>query len=280
MILRPPREEDVPAIVAMRSRFAPERFSEERLTREWSEPGFDPERDARVADGGYAAVEDYGDGPAWIELHGEGPEPLLEWALNRATADRVFCGGWKGDEPVRRALESAGFRAVRRSYRMAIDLGDAPESVPPPAGLELRAFLSGEERAVYETHMETFEDSWEHVHMPYDRWLHWNVERPGFDPALWLVAVEGEAIAGIVLCRIHDEDPATGWVTILGVRREWRRRGLGEALLRAGFAELARRGCGRAVLGVDAESLTGAHRLYERTGMHVAARFDVYEKTS
>lgn len=51
-----------------------------------------------------------------------------------------------------------------------------------------------------------------------------------------------------------------------------------EPLLRAGFAELARRGCRRAVLGADAESLTGAHRLYERAGMHAAARFDVYER--
>jgi hypothetical protein len=27
-----------------------------------------------------------------------------------------------------------------------------------------------------------------------------------------------------------------------------------------------------------AESLTGAHRLYERAGMHVAARYDIYER--
>lgn len=33
-----------------------------------------------------------------------------------------------------------------------------------------------------------------------------------------------------------------------------------------------------AVLGVDAESLTGANRLYEQAGMRVAARFDIYEK--
>ena len=161
---------------------------------------------------------------------------------------------------------------------MAIELEGAPAAPSLPAGLELRSFRAGEERAVYETHMETFEDSWEHVHVPFERWLHWTVERPGFEPDLWLLACEGEDIAGIVLCRINAEDPRTGWVTILGVRRAWRRRGLGEALLRAGFAALAGRGCRRAVLGVDAESLTGAHRLYERAGMHVAARFDVYER--
>jgi hypothetical protein len=30
--------------------------------------------------------------------------------------------------------------------------------------------------------------------------------------------------------------------------------------------------------GVERESLTGARRLYERAGMHVARRFDVFER--
>ena len=277
MNLRPPRDEDVPAIVAMRSRFAPEPFTDERLRREWSEPGFDRDCDARVDELGYAAVEEIDDRRTWIELHGDRPAPLLEWALGRATG-RLLSGAWAENEPVLGALAAAGFRPVRRSHRMAIALDGLPPVPPLPAGLELRAFRPGEERAVYETHMETFEDSWEHVREPYERWLHWTVERPGFDPGLWLLAGDGEEIAGIALCRIHEEDPATGWVTILGVRRAWRRRGLGEALLRAGFAELARRGCARAVLGVDAESLTGAYRVYERAGMRAAARFEVYER--
>lgn len=278
MSFRPPREGDAAAIVVMRSRFAPEPFSEERLLREWNEPGFDCDRDARISDGGYVAIEDIGDDRIWIELHGEKPERLLEWALGSAKGRRVLSGTSERDEAVRRALEAADFRLIRHSYRMGIDLDGAPVAPPLPAGLKLRPFRLGEERAVYETHMETFEDSWEHVHTPYDRWLHWTVERPGFEPGLWLLAVERELIAGIVLCRLSREEPATGWISILGVRRAWRRRGLGEALLRAGCAELARRGCRRVVLGVDAESLTGAHRLYERAGMQVAARFDIYEQ--
>jgi mycothiol synthase len=161
---------------------------------------------------------------------------------------------------------------------MTIDVDGVLPPEPAPAGIEIRTFRPGEERAVYEAHMETFVDSWEHVHEPYERWRHWTVERPGFDPRLWLLALDGEQVAGIVLCALHDDDPGIGRVVILGVRRAWRRRGVGEALLRAAFAALAERGCRRAVLGVDAESLTGAHRLYERAGMSVAARFDVYER--
>jgi len=73
-------------------------------------------------------------------------------------------------------------------------------------------------------------------------------------------------------------DPALGWISILGVRRRWRRRGLGEALLRHAIRTLHARGLRRAGLGVDAESPTGATRLYERVGMRVAVRSDSWDK--
>ena len=53
-------------------------------------------------------------------------------------------------------------------------------------------------------------------------------------------------------------DPELGWIGTLGVRPAWRRRGLGEALLRAAFAELFARGRRRVGLGVDTENVTGA----------------------
>ena len=71
-----------------------------------------------------------------------------------------------------------------------------------------------------------------------------------------------------------------GWVDTLAVRRPWRRRGLGLALLLHSFRELRARGRERVGLGVDGENTTGAVRLYERAGMHVARRSDTYERPS
>ena len=65
---------------------------------------------------------------------------------------------------------------------------------------------------------------------------------------------------------------------VLGVRRPWRRRGLGRALLLEAFARFRERGCHAAALGVDGENTTGAVRLYESVGMRVAHRADVYER--
>jgi ribosomal protein S18 acetylase RimI-like enzyme len=67
-------------------------------------------------------------------------------------------------------------------------------------------------------------------------------------------------------------------VNSLSVRRPWRRRGLGLALLQHAFGEFYRRDTMTVALGVDAQSLTGATRLYERAGMHVDRQYAVYEK--
>jgi ribosomal protein S18 acetylase RimI-like enzyme len=76
----------------------------------------------------------------------------------------------------------------------------------------------------------------------------------------------------------HPGDGELGWIGVLGVRRSARTRGIGRALLLHAFAEFRDRGMTRAGLGVDAESLTGANKLYEQVGMCVSARFDIYEK--
>ena len=74
------------------------------------------------------------------------------------------------------------------------------------------------------------------------------------------------------------EDAEMGWVGTLGVRRPWRKRGLGLALLRHSFNEFYRRDKRKVGLGVDAQNLTGALRLYESAGMHIDLAHDFYEK--
>lgn len=89
---------------------------------------------------------------------------------------------------------------------------------------------------------------------------------PRFDPALWFLAWSGGEVAGYAGASLEaDEDPARGYVSLLGVRPAFRGRGLGEALLRQAFRELAVRGKLGCDLHVDADSPTGATRLYERS---------------
>jgi len=86
---------------------------------------------------------------------------------------------------------------------------------------------------------------------------------------------EGEQIAGVVLGYSY---PDLGWVRQLAVRRPWRSKGCGLNLLYHTFGVFYRRGLRRVGLVVDSENATGATRLYERAGMHVAQQFDTYRK--
>ena len=81
-----------------------------------------------------------------------------------------------------------------------------------------------------------------------------------------LVQVLGLVVFGVAL------------IGILGVRKHWRGRGLGRALLLQGFGALYGRGKRVVGLMVDAGNETGAVQLYESAGMRVASREDVYER--
>ena len=90
-----------------------------------------------------------------------------------------------------------------------------------------------------------------------------------FEPSLWFLALADGELAGFAVCRKDTNDPAAGHVELLGVRRPWRKQGLGHAVLLHAFEAFLQRGWTRGTLGVDASSPTGATRLYERAGMSV-----------
>jgi ribosomal protein S18 acetylase RimI-like enzyme len=97
----------------------------------------------------------------------------------------------------------------------------------------------------------------------------------GFDPSLWLLAWDNEEVAAFILAFPENAgDESLGWVESLGVLPQWRRRGLGAALLRWAFRELHARGLRKVGLGVDGGNETGAVRLYERVGMRVVRQGD------
>ena len=186
-----------------------------------------------------------------------------------------------GRRVARGAAARAATRRCARPGRCASTSARSRPSRPsgrPASPCAPRARRTDDE-TVYETDMEAFADGWDFSRMEYSAWRRWTVESPRFDPSLWYLAEEGGEVAGICLCSPHRSgDPAWGWVDTLGVRKPWRGRGLGTALLRHAFRELHGRGMRRVDLDVDTENSTGAVRLYERAGMRRgAAHGDVGE---
>lgn len=298
--IRPPERTEAGTIATFLNELSREQHGVDDVTAAEIETWFDapelsPEEDFLVAEapgGGllaYADMSDQGDRHRrfWVDLRLRDEEAglaLLREFERRATAlaapgALLRSLAAASDTRARRVLERAGLAPVRHSFRMEIELGESRPHPRWPEGIAVRTMEpGGDETAVYDVQNETFEDAWEYEPDPYAEWEHWNLRRGQFDPALWFLAEEGGEIAGIALCLPSDAEPELGWVSILGVRRPWRRRGLGQALLEHALAEFARRGFRRAGLGVDADSPTGAVGLYERAGMQVSRRYVIVEK--
>jgi mycothiol synthase len=189
--------------------------------------------------------------------------------LQNATLDQDDC--------TQRFYRGHGYEPVRGFWGMTIDLEEAPE-VPRVPGIEIRTIdHPAEARAVHEAHQEAFATHWEFRPTPWEEWEEKRLGKETFDPTLWWVALDGDRIAGVSICA-HKRNPDQGWVDALGVRPEYRRRGIADALLKTAFAEFFRRGEPKVGLGVDAESPTGATRLYDRAGMRTLWQAVVWEK--
>jgi mycothiol synthase len=282
--------------------------SEEDNRREWLAPSFNLETDTLAVFSSKGQVVAYAEvwdrAPhvvifTWARVHpdftGQGlGSALVVWAERRAAqaveaapegARIVVRQGVPGTErEAQTLLEAHGYSRVREFHRMVIEMTEPPPTPRLPDGVRISTFKEfGNLREIVRADQEAFLDHWGVVQRSLDEELiHWEQRinsDPDFDPELWFVALAGEEIAGICLCSPKmTEDPNMGWISALGVLRPWRRRGLGLALLHRAFGVLYRRGTKRVALGVDAESLTGATRLYERAGMRVQRFSYTFEK--
>lgn len=275
----------------------------------WGQPGFSLETDTRVIELpderiiGYGLVEDV-EAPhvragGWMRVHpefkGQGAEDLLQdWieerareAVHKAPPEaRVILtqGVLDEDADLRLLLESRAYSIRRYFWRMEIDLAASVPDPVWPEGITVRGFvLQDDLDALVRAHMSAFSDHWGHVAVPFEQeltqWNHWIRNDPEFDETLTFLALAGDDIVGYASCDLrHSEDPAMGYIGVLGVTRPWRRKGIALALLRHTFRDFKNRGQTRVCLGVDSASLTGAVDLYEAAGMTSTRQTAVYEK--
>ena len=95
----------------------------------------------------------------------------------------------------------------------------------------------------------------------------------GFGYLAW----QGDVPAGFILARDLGDDAE---ILTLGVLPEWRRRGLGRALLAASAAEAARRGLAAIVLEVAADNEVAQHLYAGRGFIQVGRRPRYYRRAN
>jgi mycothiol synthase len=187
-----------------------------------------------------------------------------------------------GRESTVRFASAAGFTVRRYFFEMRADL-DRPfdDAGTPPAGIEIRTWSPADDEGVRLAYNASFADHWGSVPASPDRWRALFADSPFFRPESSRIALIGGDVVGFVLVDEFDSETQakgyrTGYVDRVGTLRDVRGRGVARALLAQSMAALASSGCRYAELGVDADSPTGAGRLYERLGYQVLRRNQVF----
>ncbi|MEA2434835.1 MAG: mycothiol synthase [Actinomycetota bacterium] len=176
-----------------------------------------------------------------------------------------------------RLAEIRGFHFVRRSWSMLVEFDELPAGPVIPEGITIRAGgnIDRDLPLVHALVTETFAGHWGFSPRTFDEFAGLFRDREDTDPTMWFFAHEDNEPVAVLVGQLAGD---TGWVADLGVRKAWRKRGLGEALLRTAFQMFYERGFRKVGLGVDTGNETGAVRLYERVGMKPERGDDEYEK--
>jgi mycothiol synthase len=272
-------------------------------------PKLDQARDVQLwEDGNYKLIglalldmpdsQDEIDACLWFYVHpnlrSEGLEKdIIKWGENRLREVekernlpaklRTYSRVDKTDEIL--LLEKQGFEVDRYFLTMVRSLAEPIPTPEFPADFAL-THVSGEQdiQPWVEMFNQSFIDHWNHHDLTAETVRYW-MQDANYQPELDLIAISGDRkFAAFCDCQIKPQKNARsgtkdGWIELLGTRRDFRKMGLGKAMLLAGLHSLKAAGANTAKLSVDADSLTGATKLYKSVGFRPMETWLSWAKT-
>ncbi|BAZ14807.1 Mycothiol acetyltransferase [Calothrix sp. NIES-4071] len=270
--------------------------SVQELREEFDMPSVDKARDLQLWEDENGILIGFGD--LWITepsevidgylsmyvhpaARGKGLETeIIEWAdirMREVKIERNFPvklrTGARSTQTERiKLLENNGFTTDRYFFRMERNLNEPIPEAYFSDGFALR-FMNGEQdiKAWVNLYNNSFIDHWNFHPITVEMLKHW-LKESSYRNDLDLLAVTADnSFVAQCYCYINLESNARtgrneGHVGILGVRRGYRKIGLGRAMLLSGLHRLKQAGVDTARLGVDADNPNGALRLYESVG--------------
>ena len=175
----------------------------------------------------------------------------------------------------KRAFEKCGFTPTRFWYQMKKDL-ETISDLSLPSTYQLTSFHPEfEAEILHDVFEEVFADHFDYHPSSIEEFQK-RFHKPSFDPSLWYLLRQEDHVVGFVFCSVNDETKL-GEITHLGIRRNWRRKGLAHYLLNHACAVLKEHGMDTAALSVDSDSHTDAAIVYQKAGMYIYRGFTRYD---
>lgn len=282
-------------------------FESGELIAGWKAANIDIEKDTlTVSDGenliGYADVwgflPPYVRVNTWARVHPKYKNLGIGWALNKWSESRAIELTQKAEKDLQtftvsyinveekesmQLLSDLGAKPVRYSWVMEADIPENIIAKNSTTNFTIKVVTPDAYYEIYLLKEETFSDHWGHIDTAEEEgWKEFqseHIQDPNYDPDLWFAAeVNGELVGFIIGNKSTPFGDDYGWVSILGVKREYRKSGIGKALLLHFFQAIKVNGSKRVGLSVDTDSLTGATKLYESVGLRVIEQYVRLEK--
>jgi GNAT superfamily N-acetyltransferase len=204
---------------------------------------------------------------------------LLRWTKARAEeilaehpSGTVQVQNFEADARARRLCESEGARAIRWFSEMVHTFANTNEEIasPLPAGLRVVPYGEVDTEKLRLLHNHCFADHWGSSSLTETVWRE-RMEASSVRLAASEAVIDEHGTP--VAYQISEEFPQDAetlgnlrWLATLGVHRDYRGKGLATHLIQRHLSQARREGFEGSMLGVDADSLTGANALYERLG--------------
>jgi GNAT superfamily N-acetyltransferase len=224
------------------------------------------------------ALPDHPDGSLMTRLLAKAEEQVRQIGREESIDSvALFSPATSSHPEAEQALTQSGFALLSTYEKMELALNEPPAPPQDIPSIGMRSFATGQEaEPVYRADGEAFIYQCGQTPRTFGQWRkRLNVDEETFDPSVRFISWDADEVAGAALGEMVD---SSGWIHHLFVRRPWRRRGLGAALMLAVLDSLHRHGVGLARLNVDAQSLTNAHMLYRRLGFKVTGEYSNHEK--
>lgn len=215
---------------------------------------------------------------------------LLRWGVDRA-AEQLRSSGrslpryirvrtLETIESARRLYTANGLEAVRWSDDMIRPLGGVAEPAPLD-GIDLVPWPDDRNEEIRRVKNAAFADHWGSTPSSPQLWALVSAGH-GVRRDCSSVALAGDRIVALCLCaRYPEADQVTGrrdgWINLVGTLRPYRGRGIATALVLRSLGAFDREGLTHAALNVDADSPTGAGRLYREMGFEPINRWVTYQ---
>lgn len=269
-------------------------LSVDDLRQRWHDPEFSLDKHSRVTFSpddqlvGYAEIRPYHPTKYSTQLYLTptpssseiGRQLLTSLETNLATDTQLIAQVSGKNSQNQQIFTEAGYERGLTFLMMEIEMQEPPPAAVWPEEIGVRPFTPNQdEQATYTTDETASRDKGYSKPLSFAAWakrMSLNTDR--FDPTLWFLACHDKEVVGVSL-NFYLLDSDCGLIDHLGVRREWRGRGIGLALLRHSFAAFYNRGIKKMRLNVDSGSLTNAPRLYEKAGMQTVQTYHIYSKT-